>query len=216
MTKLPLPETQQPESQGALSQSDGPLTPEAPARLRRPAGRRFQRVKTLTVGDSLTKQSFKKECDINNIMRTYRETGQITHISQKHPVYGDLIAASDFHTNQNKIIAAQEAFNEIPSEIRAEFDNDPALFLEFAQNPENIEEMREMGLAPPAKKETPSYTSDSVIDADHPAPVPIPAGTPAPAAPPLSPELAELHRQAKIPSAEQTAQMRAQSKNYGV
>ena len=46
----------------------------------------------------------------------------------------------------NQIIAAQEAFNSLPSDIRKKFDNDPAEFLEFVSDEKNNDEMIQMGL----------------------------------------------------------------------
>lgn len=38
---------------------------------------------------SLTRQSFAEECDINNIVGTYTETGMINHIPRHEPQYGE-------------------------------------------------------------------------------------------------------------------------------
>jgi len=38
---------------------------------------------------SLTRQSFKDECDVNQIVKRYTETGMINHIPRTNPQYGD-------------------------------------------------------------------------------------------------------------------------------
>ena len=38
---------------------------------------------------SLTRQSFKDECDVNQIVKRYTETGMINHIPRSTPQYGD-------------------------------------------------------------------------------------------------------------------------------
>ena len=38
---------------------------------------------------SLTRQSFKDECDVNKIVQRYTETGMINHIPRTIPQYGD-------------------------------------------------------------------------------------------------------------------------------
>jgi len=38
---------------------------------------------------SLTRQSFKDECDVNQIVKRYTETGMINHIPRANPEYGD-------------------------------------------------------------------------------------------------------------------------------
>ena len=38
------------------------------------------------------------------------------------------------------------AFDDLPAKVRREFDNDPFKFLEFVEDPENVERMAELGL----------------------------------------------------------------------
>jgi len=38
---------------------------------------------------SLTRQSFKDECDVNQIVKRYTETGMVNHIPRTNPQYGD-------------------------------------------------------------------------------------------------------------------------------
>lgn len=97
---------------------------------------------------SLAKQSFQKECDINTIMSKYQKTGLISHVAKHQGSYDDLPTQIDYHASQNAIIAADAAFASLPSSVRSQFQNDPAAFLDFAQDPSNEDEMREMGLYP--------------------------------------------------------------------
>lgn len=100
-------------------------------------------------GPSRTKQSFKDECDINNILKKFQKTGLLTHVAQYQGQYQDLPSDLDFQASINQVLAAQAAFSSLPSSIRARFENDPARFLEFVGNPANEKEMVEMGLAKP-------------------------------------------------------------------
>ncbi len=111
-------------------------------------------------GASLAKQSFQKECDINTIMRKYEKSGLIEHLNTNQGQYGNYIGFEDYHSSLNQILAADAAFLTIPSRIRAKFNNDPGVFLEFAQNPENHEEMVELGLA--TQKPSEASTGDSI------------------------------------------------------
>lgn len=110
-----------------------------------------RRVLVLITGPSLTKQSFAKECNINTIMGKFEKTGNISHLNNHNGGYGNYIGYLDYHASLNKIHEADQAFNELPPLVRSKFHNDPAQFLEFAQNSENLTEMREMGLAPPER-----------------------------------------------------------------
>jgi len=95
---------------------------------------------------SRTKQSMKQECDINFIIRQYRKTGLVNHVKQYQGMYGDFDAV-DLHEAMNIIADAQEMFATVPAAIRKEFNNDPAEFVSFVTNPENLPRLRELGLA---------------------------------------------------------------------
>ena len=115
-----------------------------------------KRVRKNFMQPSLTKQSFQKECNINNLMAKYQKTGLHAHVNRHQGNYGDFMQATDYHTAMNQIIAAGDAFNTVPAEIRAKFENDPGKFLEFCQNTDNLDEMREIGLLPAKRQQDPS------------------------------------------------------------
>lgn len=101
-----------------------------------------------SVEPSMTQQNFKDECDINNIMARYETTGLIEFRNDvESGRYLDLASAVDFHTAQNLVIAAQDAFMSIPPDIRAKFDNDAAKFLAFVEDPKNAQALVDLGLA---------------------------------------------------------------------
>lgn len=95
------------------------------------------------------KQSFVPECDINNILKQYKLTGQIRHISNKaaQGAYQDLPDNHDFQDAMNLVLAAQASFATLPSHVRARFLNSPAEFLAFMADPSNQDEMIKLGLA---------------------------------------------------------------------
>lgn len=142
-----------------------PLSP--PAGSLTGARRPHARVQTHPEGPSLCKQSFKDECDINKIMKKYVQTGIIEHLNEHKGRYGNFIGYEDYQTSLNQIHEAQDAFLKLPANIRSKFQNNPALFLAFVQNPENLDEMREMGLANP-KTPAPAPEASSTDDATEP------------------------------------------------
>lgn len=101
-------------------------------------------------GPGRTIQSQKEEADINTIVRRFGVTGVLP---QKYdiPTYANFDGVFDFHSAQNALVNAERAFMAIPSDIRARFGNDPQRFVEFASNEDNLDELREMGLARPAE-----------------------------------------------------------------
>lgn len=107
---------------------------------------------TVNKEKSLTRQSHKKECDINFIMSKFQKTGVIQHVKEYGEHYTDVTPTS-FHDAMNTVVQAQAMFDELPSSIRSEFKNDTAEFLDFVQNPENKEKMVEMGLVKPERPE---------------------------------------------------------------
>lgn len=95
-------------------------------------------------------QSQAEEADINTIVRRFGLTGTLP-AGLRPPTYEDFEDVFDFQSAMNAVKEATDRFMLIPAAIRARFANDPQLFVEFASNPENIEELREMGLAPKAE-----------------------------------------------------------------
>ena len=94
---------------------------------------------------SRTQQSFQSECDINNILRQFNVTGQLP-VGSVQPQYGDFSGITDYQSALNAVMAAQDSFLQLPAKVRAKFDNDPALFVEFASDEANKDEMKALGL----------------------------------------------------------------------
>lgn len=98
---------------------------------------------------SLTKQSFVAECDINNIIKDFTQTGFVAHINQ-HAASGafvDLPDQIDFQAGLDLVRQASDAFAALPAKLRARFGNDPAQFLDFMHDPKNQQEAIDLGLA---------------------------------------------------------------------
>ncbi|RLA51446.1 MAG: hypothetical protein DRQ98_11485 [Gammaproteobacteria bacterium] len=95
---------------------------------------------------TMAKQSFQAECNINNIMAKYQKTGVVDHINNHQANYGDTTSDS-FHDSMNIIADANSMFEELPSKVRKYFRNDPAQFLDYVQDPNNQDNLVDMGLA---------------------------------------------------------------------
>lgn len=107
-------------------------------------GERY-RVTTEVGNVSMTKQSFKDETDINNILKKYLKTG-ILPLAQRVAEYGDYSDVGDYQSALNTVIGAQEAFMALPAKLRERFGNDPGQFLGFLSDPSNRKEAEELGL----------------------------------------------------------------------
>lgn len=128
--------------------------------------RKHKRVQLKFSKPSRTKQAEADAADINKIMAKYQKTGILPHLNNRVPTYGDFSEVTDYQDALNTVMRAEAAFMALPSSVRAKFDNDPARFLDFTQDPANLDALREMGLAPPAPP---------VQVAPEPAPAPAPA-----------------------------------------
>lgn len=124
-----------------------------------------------------TRQEFKEECDINNIMAQYMTSGEFFHINETAPQYLDC-SGEDFRTSMDYIAGAFSMFEELPATVRMQFDNDPAEFLEFCSHEKNRPELAAMGLLSP----------EAVTRMATPQPPPTPAPKEPTAAPSPTPE----------------------------
>lgn len=115
---------------------------------------------------SMTKQEFVRESDINNIIKSYSQTGMINHINAKaaQGAYQDLPDSVDFQDSLHIIKAAESAFMTLPAKIRDRFGQDPAEFLAFMADPANDAEIRELGLAKPLPLAPPPKAPDEAPD----------------------------------------------------
>lgn len=105
-------------------------------------------------GKSMTKQSFKDECDINVIMKRYQDNGVMPFAEAREPRFVDATAA-DFQEAMFMVADARSAFMDMPSGLRARFKNDPAELLAFLEDDRNREEAISLGLVRPQEAPEP-------------------------------------------------------------
>lgn len=94
--------------------------------------------------ETRTQQHFKLECDVNTILAKFLRTGLLAQL--QGGTYLDVSEAPEYQQAMNLINEANETFAQLPSNIRKEFDNSPAKFMEFMHNPRNSEKAEELGL----------------------------------------------------------------------
>jgi len=122
---------------------------------------------------SLTKQSFKDECNINNIVAKFSQTGTCNHVNARNPRYIDCVGVQDYQHALDIVHSAEEQFDALPAKIRAKFDNDPAKLMAYMDDPANAQEAAELGLiatppdapksAPTEAKNAPTSTSQDTV-----------------------------------------------------
>lgn len=113
-------------------------------------------------GPSKTQQQFAEEVDINTIVKRFG-IGAPLPLTEQMPVSGDFTGVSDFTSAMRLVRQAEEAFYELPAEVRARFGNDPARVIEFLDDGRNREEAVKLGLVQPP----PEKTRDAVAAIDE-------------------------------------------------
>lgn len=121
-------------------------------------------------GPTLTRQSEAKYADINLIMKKYEKTGVLPPATRQG-FFADVSNVGDYRDALHRVQAADAYFMQLPAEYRKRFDNDPATFLDFVSDPDNIPELETMGLIQrePTQNNTPAETP-----ADTPEETPTP------------------------------------------
>jgi phage internal scaffolding protein len=94
---------------------------------------------------TLAQQHAKDECDINTIVRRFGLTGELPS-NVRVPEYGDFTQATDYHSSLNAVRAAEEAFMQLPADVRTRFNNDAGALVDFVSDDNNRAEAEKLGL----------------------------------------------------------------------
>ena len=109
------------------------------------------RVITEIPADTKTKavQSERDHADINHIVARAYKTGQLPILVNRQPI-PELPQAQTYQDMLNKVVFAQQAFERLPSAIRAEFENKPEKLLQalhdMNKSPELTKKLQNLGL----------------------------------------------------------------------
>lgn len=100
----------------------------------------------LSDSPSRTQQHFRDECDINVLVARFARTG-VPEAPEAPPlaVFDEVF---DFQSAQQALIDANRAFMQLPSNLRARFQNDPGQFLAFVDDEANRDEAIRLRLVP--------------------------------------------------------------------
>ncbi len=99
-----------------------------------------------------TRQSEAAGCDINQIVNRFEKTG-VLPIDGREALYEDVSHITDYRDALDRVTMADQAFKQLPAKVRSKFHNDAAKFLDFASDPTNRDQMREMGLIEPLEEQ---------------------------------------------------------------
>lgn len=113
-----------------------------------------KRVKMHTEGPSRTRQEFKNECDLGLIVRRFMKTPEGLQALRNAQGYlnarfEDVSNIPDYRDALELIKRSEAVFEALPAILRSRFQNDVASFLDFVDDPKNLDELRSLGLANP-------------------------------------------------------------------
>lgn len=126
---------------------------------------RFRLSMDFAPDSSMTEQQFKDECDINNIVNRPNFGINPMRKPDRQFEFGDFAGEVDFQTAQNIVASACSQFELLPSGLRDRFENSPSKFMEFVNDPKNIDEGIELGIyVGKPEKVTAEQVSTSVVE----------------------------------------------------
>lgn len=95
--------------------------------------------------DSLTKQEFLQESDVNFVVDRYRRNG-IPLVEVPGAQYRDVSQCDSLLDAYHQIEDAKHSFAKLDARVRAQFNNDVFNFIEFLDNPENHDKLEAMNI----------------------------------------------------------------------
>ncbi len=112
--------------------------------------------------DGRTKQAFKDEADIVKIMARADRAGTISHLEKYEGVYADY-SDYDFQNQTMRLAQGQTIFDELPAEMRREFNQSPQEFFAYVNDPKNVDDLsvRLPGLAAPGTQRISALPADA-------------------------------------------------------
>lgn len=129
--------------------------------------------------DGRTVQSFKDETNINRLLARAQRSGTLSHIEKFGGIYGEM-ADFDMLEAQLRLRRGQEAFDRLPSEVRREFNNSPAEFYQYVNDPANIGDLAKKlpALAKPGRQRVDVAGRTNPVAPEEPVAPPTPNTTP--------------------------------------
>ena len=110
-------------------------------------GKQRMRIQTINDDKDMTDQSFKDDCDVNNILKRFMKTGQsLPAVTGR---YNDVSEIPDLAIALTQLNEAQQKFDSLPSHIRKRFGNSPVELVEFLRDSKNYDQALELGLVKP-------------------------------------------------------------------
>lgn len=122
--------------------------------------RQATRVSTGT--ETPVQQQFKKDADINELVRRFGLLGKLPPAVDDPRYYGDVSDIFDLRTAMERMRDAQAKFMALPASVRKRFHDTPAELFDFLDDPSNRDEAVKLGLLnPPPPPPEPAPADDA-------------------------------------------------------
>lgn len=112
---------------------------------------------------SKVQKQFAEQCSTEHIVEKFLR-GEPVATASKPAVYADLTQVPDFESLQDRLAVLNNWFNDLPSEVRSEYGNDPNKALEELTKPGSLEYAVELGLLDPSVLETDAGVFEEPVD----------------------------------------------------
>lgn len=94
----------------------------------------------------MAQQEFKDEADINNVVKKHTLTNRLLPQHNLEPFYADLSTPLDLSQIEMQLKQANQAFLDLPMEVRERVGQDPKRLSKFLADPENKDFLIKQGL----------------------------------------------------------------------
>lgn len=120
-------------------------------------------------GDSMTRQSFAEELDINAIVERYARGGQLP-LSTKDERYGDVSEVGDYKSALDFVFASKDQLADLPDRAREQLVADPEAYYLRLDAAQDRDGLVELGLVEPLPVEEPEVVPVVVPEVVPPPP----------------------------------------------
>ena len=94
--------------------------------------------------DGCTVESFKDSTDVNRILERHGGLKSINHLEVYGGEYGDFTQWEDLLTAQQQLARGKQIFDDLPTELRREFQNEPSRFFKFVNQADMAGKLHEV------------------------------------------------------------------------
>lgn len=103
--------------------------------------------------ESKVQQQFRDQCATDAIIKKYNMMGVNPFISAAEPQYLDTTQVPSFVAAMDSQIRVKSYFDNLPSDVRLQFNNSPEQFSQIVLSGQHNDMLRDLGILPPLPEE---------------------------------------------------------------